>query len=140
MLAFLERMQDDQNSLTKYASAPLGEMMSSLGEAGPMVLESLQAQIFNWVPGMGATGSNPFSNFETLGAMARPEICFPVNAGIGGQDTDTVFLHLRGRAFARDEFKRIAGDLAKITCWLTEHLHASVGGFRDCLGQLNGKA
>lgn len=138
VLELLERMQDDQNNLTKYASAPLGEIISSLGDAGPMVLESLKAQIFNWVPGMGSTGSNPYSHFEMVGAVVRPEIRLAINAGMGGSASDTVFLHLRSGVLRTEQLPRIARDMSKITLWLTENLDSAVAGFRENLEMVNG--
>jgi len=139
-VAFLERVQEDQNNLTKYASAPLHDIITNLGaHAGPMVLDVLRAQIFNWVPGMGTTGTTPFSNFECVSVVARPDIGLAINAGMGGENGDTIFLHLRGIAFSKAELLRTARDLEKITCWMADEKHrdAPVGRYHDCLDQVN---
>lgn len=136
VLAFFERMQEEQNNLTKYAAAPLGDVMATLGDkAGPMLLEVLRSRIYNWIPGMGTTGTNPFANFERLNFIVKPDIGLAYNAGLGGKSANTVFLLLTGMAFDRPELQTIAEDLAKITKWLTakEHWNSPIGKFHECL-------
>ena len=51
VLDFLHRMQEDQDNLTKYASAPLKSIMSRLGdETAQTLLEVSQSLLFNWAP------------------------------------------------------------------------------------------
>lgn len=136
VLEFLERMQDDQNNLTKYAAAPLGEVMSSLGEeVGAMVLESLESQVVSWAPGMWSTGTNPFQHFSQLNAIVRAKVGIAYAAGIGGENGDTFFIYLRGTAFNLSELERIAVDLGSITCWLTEkkNWNSCIDAFSSCL-------
>ncbi|TLD14772.1 Acyl-CoA synthetase family member 2 [Venturia nashicola] len=52
VLAFLTRLQVDQENLTKYASTPWREMMASLGpEGGALLPRITTTQIFNWTDG-----------------------------------------------------------------------------------------
>jgi hypothetical protein len=134
VLQFLLRMQDEQNNLTKHASAPWRDIMTGLGSAGDLIPTITQSQIFNWVPGMGTTGTNPNENFKVLNAVARPAVGIAINGGLGGNESSTVFLHLRGDGLTIEEFELMARDLEKITCWMTEesHWNAPVGGFKDC--------
>jgi hypothetical protein len=135
VLDFLQRMQNDQTNLTKYASAPAREIMSALGEAGGMIPEVIQAQIFNWVPGMSASGTDPYFNFKVLNAVVRPQIGVALNAGIGGAEYDTIFMHLRGDALTTPQLKEMAVDLEKISRWLVNpaNRNAAVGEFRVSL-------
>jgi hypothetical protein len=135
VLEFLYRMQDDQTNLTKYASAPLKDIMFALGNSGPMIPTVIQSQIFNWVPGMGTTGTNPYTNMELLSAVVRPEVGLALNAGLGGKDSSTMFLHVRGDGLDMKAFQFMAYDLEKITRWILnpEHWDKSIGGFGECL-------
>jgi hypothetical protein len=132
---FLQRMQSHQTNLTKYASAPWREIMSALGKSGDMIPAVTQAQIFNWVPGMGTTGTDPNSNFKIINAVVRPQVGFAVNAGLGGPEANTMFLHVRGDAFDRAGLMALATDLEKVLGWMTEekHWNAPVSGFVECL-------
>lgn len=135
VLSLLERMQQDQLNLTKYASAPLREIMSALGTAGSMIPETVGHQLFNWVPGMGASGTNPHEHFEMLSAVVRPLLGFSINAGIGGPDSRTIFMLLRGASFDRETYKKLGMELEKITLWLTDrdNWDRPVGGVLDVL-------
>lgn len=132
---FLHRMQDDQTNLTKYASAPWRELMSALGEDGKMIPEITQSQIYNWVPGMGATGTNPNTNFEVINAVVRPQVGLAVNAGLGGPDSSTQFMHVRGDSVSENEMLVLAKDLEAVTNWMTkkDNWNAPVGGFVQVL-------
>jgi hypothetical protein len=135
VVQFLHRMQNDQDNLTKYASAPWRDIMAALGPAGDMIPTITQSQIFNWVPGMGTTGTNPYENFRVLNAVVRPAVGIALNAGLGGEESSTMFLHVRGDGLTMEELGVMARDLEKITCWLTEERHwdAAVGAFAECL-------
>jgi hypothetical protein len=131
VLSLLGRMQEDQLNLTKYASAPLREIMSALGTAGSMIPEAVGHQIFNWVPGMGTTGTNPYEHYEMISAVVRPCLGFSVNAGMGGPDSRRIFMQLRGVSFDREAYKKLGLELEKITLWLTarDNWEKPVGGF-----------
>lgn len=128
---FLQRMQDDQTNLTKYASAPWRELISALGDAGHMIPDTTQTQIYNWVPGMGTTGTSPYKNFEMLSAVVRPQVGLAVNAGLGGPDGNTMFMHLRGDGLIDEEMLKMARELETVTKWMTtkDNWAAAVGGF-----------
>ncbi|KAI0126844.1 AMP-binding enzyme [Xylariales sp. AK1849] len=131
VLSLLERMQEEQLNLTKYASAPLREVMSSLGAAGSMIPEIIGTQSFNWVPGMGSAGTNPHHNLEMLNFVVRPRQGLLLNAGMGGPDSSTVFVHLRGIGLDREGYINVAKELEVITLWLVakENWTGPVGGY-----------
>ncbi len=136
VVAFLCRMQEDQTNLTKYASAPWREIIAGLGESGHLIQTTTCNQIFNWVPGMGSTGTDPYFNFKVVNAIVRPEVGLAVNAGLGGADFSTIFLHLRGDVISKDGLLQICRDLESITRWMMEREHwdTPVGLFVECLG------
>ncbi|KAF2434213.1 acetyl-CoA synthetase-like protein [Tothia fuscella] len=136
VIAFLHRMQEDQTNLTKHASAPWKEIMAALGpDAGKLLSIVTQAQIFNWVPEMGTTGTNPFSHFEILKAVVRPEVGLAVNAGLGGKESGTMFLHIRGDGLDFRALQEIAYDLEKIIRWIVapDHWNKAVDGYLQSL-------
>jgi hypothetical protein len=140
--AFLSRMQEDQTNLTRYASAPWRDLMSTLGDAGHMLPDVTQAQVYNWVPGMGTTGTNPYNNFEMLSAVVRPQVGVAVNAGLGGPEGRTLFMHVRGDSLSDVEMLDMAKQLEAVTTWLVNRSNweAHVSGFRAALdvGSMNG--
>lgn len=133
--AFLHRMQEDQTNLTKYASAPWREIISALGDAGHMIPDVTQSQIYNWVPGMGTTGTNPFDNFEMLNAVVRPQVGLAFNCGMGGSDGDTIFLHIRGDSLSDEEMLQLAKELEAVTTWMVDknNWDRPVGGFSSAI-------
>lgn len=118
VVSFLGQMQETQSKLSKHAAAPLREIMSSLGPAGAMVPEAIGRQIFNWAPGMGLTGTKPHAHFEVLKAEDRPHVGLVVIAGLGGPESCTFFLRVRGTSFTQEGYDGIALDLKRITRWL----------------------
>lgn len=134
---FIQRMQDDQNKLTAYASAPWGEIMKALGPDGKTMPEITRTQVFNWVPGMGTTGTNPNQHIEMVTGAVRPDVGVAVNAGMGGPEESTVFMHLRSTFVDKEREKTqvIAEKLGKITQWLTkkDNWDVEVGQFVECL-------
>lgn len=140
VLDFLARMQEDQKNLTKYASTPWREIMSSLSlnnkDTGDLIPQVTTTQIFNWVPGFGTTGTDPYANFRLVNAVVRPLIGLAVNAGLGGEKGCTVFLHLRGDAMGVGELRRFAGELERIVLWVCEGANwgRKVGEFGESLG------
>jgi hypothetical protein len=135
VIEFFYRMQDDQTNLTKHASAPLKDIISALGDDGRMITAIIQSQIFNWVPGMGTTGTNPYTNMELLKAVVRPEVGLAVNAGLGGKESSTIFLHLRGDAADVRAFEAMALDIEKISNWMLTpaNWNRHVENFGECL-------
>jgi hypothetical protein len=109
--------------------------MSALGESGNMIPTVTQTQIFNWVPGMGTTGTDPNPNFKVLNAVVRPQVGLAFNAGLGGKDSSTVFLHVRGDGMDSIGLLNMAVDLEKIAIWMMKKSHwdTPVGKFRECL-------
>lgn len=137
VLSFLERMQEDQLNLTKYASAPVREIMSSLGEAGDLIPKVLGHHLFNWVPGMGTTGTNPNQNFEPISATVRPRLGLSWNAGLGGPNGNTFFITVRGVSFDKNEQKQLALELENITKWLLakNNWESATKGFTAALAE-----
>ncbi|KAH6656998.1 hypothetical protein BKA67DRAFT_513505 [Truncatella angustata] len=131
VLSLLQRLQEDQLNLTKYAPAPLHEVMSALGEAGDMIPEVLGHLSFNWVPGLGASGTNQYQNFEALAAIVRPCQGMSWNVGLGGPHGNTFFVDLRGISFNPQQQKQLALKFEEITKWLLrkENWQSSVGAY-----------
>ena len=75
---------------------------------------------------MGTTGTEPYANFKVLNAVVRPEVALAVNAGLGGPESSTMFLHLRGDGLDNAGLKQVAVDLEKITKWLVDPVHWNV--------------
>lgn len=135
VLEFLERMQQDQRDLTAHAPAPLRQIMSALGGDGDMIPEIIGHCSFNWVPGMGAYGTNPNQNFETISAIVRVRQGLSSNFGLGGPDGTTFFIDLRSVHFDMDGLRQVGVEIEKITQWLLskENWSAAVGGHREAL-------
>lgn len=131
----LQRMQDEQTNLTKYASAPWRELMSALGDAGHLLPDVTQTQVYNWVPGMGTTGTNPFKHFENIAAVVRPQVGLALNTGLGGLEGNTLFAHVRGDSLSDAEMREFAKELEAVTSWMVEksNWNAPVGGFTKAL-------
>lgn len=109
--------------------------MAALGDAGRLIPEVTTTQIFNWVPGFGATGTNPYENFRLLDSVVRPRMGLAVNAGLGGERATTVFSHVRGDALTVGEMEKLAREWKSIALWITErdHWEREVAGFKECL-------
>ena len=138
VIDFIRRMQDDQTHLTAFGSAPWLEILKGLSAEDASIMPQIsRTQIFNWVPGMGTTGTNPNQNFEMVTMAARPEVGLVINSGVGGPEGWTVFLHMRGTFVDehRGKTRELAHKLEKITRWITkeENWNAEVGKFVDCL-------
>lgn len=123
VLGFLERMQDDQTALTKYASAPLLEIIKELDKISPgsgeLVPQLNYTPHFNWVPGLGQTGTDTFANLKMLNSVSKPTTGMMVHAGLGGEKNQTVFMNVYGAGtYDRDEAARIGEKIVAITKWL----------------------
>jgi hypothetical protein len=80
---------------------------------------------------LGTSGTNPHGNFEMLDAVVRPRQGLSLNAGLGGPDSITFIMHLRGIGHNREEHKQMGVDLEKITLWLVakENWESPVSGY-----------
>lgn len=123
---FLQRMQDEQTALTKYASAPLREIMKGLDEvspgAGQILPRLIDTQHLNWRPGLGTTGTDPFQQLKLSATGVRGVKGLRWHAGLGGPQSQTVFMLVfpdKGRVTKEDAMEM--GDMAvTITKWLTD--------------------
>ncbi|KAK6214112.1 putative NRPS-like protein biosynthetic cluster [Pestalotiopsis sp. IQ-011] len=136
-LEFLQRMQQGQLDLTAHAAAPLRQIMAALegdGDGG-MIPEIIGHCSFNWVPGMGAYGTNPNQTFESLSAVVRVRQGLSSNFGLGGPEGSTFFIDLRTVHFDMDGLRQVGGEIEKITKWLLarENWDAAVGGYTAAL-------
>lgn len=124
VLTFLERMQAEQTDLTKYAAAPLREVMRGLEQtcpgAGELLPRIMDTQHFNWVPGLGAAGAESPQQVKMLAAVNRPTIGLSVHAGLGGQESQTVVLNLYGDGvyIGKEEVTKTGECVRAITLWL----------------------
>lgn len=135
VLAFLGRVQDEQTLLTKHAAAPLKEIMKGLEKGEELVPEVIGAQVYNWVPGLGTTGTNPHHNHEVLAAVVRPHLGLSLNCGLGGPQNQTVIVQVRGDGFDMDGLRKVGEEIEAITKWLVskEHWDSVVGEYKSVL-------
>ncbi|KUI64337.1 Acyl-CoA synthetase family member 2, mitochondrial [Cytospora mali] len=135
VLAFLGRIQDEQTLLTKHAAAPLREIMRGLIDGEELVPEVIGAQVYNWVPGLGTTGTNPYHHHELLNAVVRPHLGLSLNCGLGGPQNQTVIIQVRGDGFDLDGLRKVGEELETITKWLVskEQWESVVGGYKTVL-------
>lgn len=139
-LAFLERMQEDQAALTKHAAAPLLEIIKELDKispgAGKLVPQLNYTPHFNWVPGLGQMGTDPFANVKLVNSVLKPTTGLIIHAGLGGEKNQTIFMNVYGAGTCdKDEAARIGEKLVAITKWLgtSENWTLPVGDFKDAL-------
>lgn len=141
VLAFLERMQAEQTGLTKYAAAPLREVMMGLEllspGAGELLLRIIDTQHFNWVPGLGVTGDESPRHVQMLTAVNRPTTGLSIHAGLGGKESQTVALAMYGDGvyLGKEEVAKVGEDIRTITKWLAtrENWEAPVKRFVESL-------
>lgn len=122
---FLQRMQDEQTANTKYASAPLKEIMKGLDEISPgsgeLLPRLIDTQHLNWRPGLGTTGTNPFQHSEMLDTVVRPTTGLVWHVGLGGPQSQTLFMLVYGDGsrVTREDAARMGDVAVAITEWLT---------------------
>lgn len=125
VLAFLGRMQEDQTLLTRYSAAPLREVMKGLDEASPgagdLLPRIIDTQHFNWVPGLGTTGTDPQQHVKMLAAVHKATTGIIFAAGLGGKENQTVFLNVTGDGeyIGKDEAAKLGEEVQAVTRWLT---------------------
>lgn len=135
VLEFLGRVQDEQTLLTKHAAAPLKEIMKGLEIGEELVPEIIGAQVYNWVPGLGTTGTNPHQHHEVLTAVVRPHLGLSLNCGLGGPQNQTVIVQVRGDGFDLDGLRKVGEEIEAITKWLVsrKHWESVVGEYKTAL-------
>lgn len=125
VVQFLQRMQDEQTLLTKYASAPLGDMMKGLDDvspgAGALLPRLMDTQHFNWRPGLGTTGTDPYQHLRMLEMTVRPTTGLVWHAGLGGPRSQTLFMlvYSDGARVTRDDAASMGALAVAVTKWLT---------------------
>lgn len=135
VLAFMGRVQEEQTLLTKHAAAPWREIMKGLEEGDKLIPKVISAQVYNWVPGLGTTGTNPHQHHELLNAIVRPHQGLSLNCGLGGPQNQTFIVQVRGDGFDRDGLRKVGEEVEAITRWLVskEHWESAVGEFKNVL-------
>lgn len=123
VLAFLERMQEEQTALTKFASAPMLEIMKELDKISPgsgeLVPQLVNTPQFNWVPGLGQSGTDPFPSVKMVNAVSKPTTRLTIHAGLGGEKNQTVFVNVYGGGTGdRDDAAQLGEKTVAITKWL----------------------
>lgn len=118
VLAFLKRVQAEQALLTKYAAAPMRQIMSGFEGGDKLVPEVIGAQVYNWVPGLGTVGTNPHHHHEVLNAVVRPHTGLSLNCGLGGPQNQTVIVQVRGDGFGLDGLRCVGDEIEAIAKWL----------------------
>lgn len=123
VVGFLERMQDNQTAISKYATAPLQAIMKGLNDISPGTGDLLPkiagSAHFNWVPGFATATSDMFQNYN-MAATARSGTGACFHAGLGGEKNQTVFVRVIGDGFRVSlEDARLMGEqILAITKWL----------------------
>ncbi|KAF2101709.1 acetyl-CoA synthetase-like protein [Rhizodiscina lignyota] len=132
-LSFLTRLQEEQKSQTKYASAPWREIMRGL-DADSAALFPIFATdcIFNWL-GSNIQGANAYTNMEIVDAPIRRDVTKFVNNASLVRETagDKIMLHLRGSVWAIEDLRGFAEVIEATTIWLTENLDRPIEEFRE---------
>lgn len=121
-LDFLTRLQDEQVTQTKYASAPWKEIMRGLDQESAALFPTLATNcFFNWL-GSNIQGANAYTNIELLEAFIRRDVATFVNNAsmVGGKDGDKIMLHLRGSVWSIEELRGFAEQIGAATAWLTD--------------------
>lgn len=125
VVQFLQRMQDEQTALTKYASAPMRDMMKGLDEvspgAGELLPRLIDTQHFNWRPGLGTTGTDPYQHLKVHELTVRPTTGLVWHAGLGGPQSQTLFMlvYSDGSRVTREDAASMGDIAVAITRWLT---------------------
>jgi hypothetical protein len=142
--SFLARLQDEQTYLTKYAQAPVLEIIKGLGTnaegtgAGDLLPEIFRRQSFNWAPGLGAHGSNPYENLRPVQNLPRNDMGLGIRAGMGGPEAleCTILMNWDDANVSKVEAERILKGLVRILNWVTEEggCERLLGGFAARLG------
>ncbi len=133
--SFLLRLQDEQTYLTKYAQAPVLEIMKLLGTnaegtgTGDMLPDIFRRQSFNWAPGIGA-GSNPYENLRPVQNLPRNDMGLAFRPGMGGSGGKEckILMNWDGANISKAEAERILKVLVKILSWITEGGHERLVG------------
>lgn len=124
VLQFLQRMQDEQTALSKHASAPLREIIKGLDEASPgsgaLLPRLIDTQHFNWRPGLGTTGTEPFQHMKVSEPAVRPTTGLVFHAGLGGKQSQTLFMVVLcdGSRVTTEEAASMGEAVVAITQWL----------------------
>jgi len=136
-LAFMNRVTADQDDLTTYASAPLKTILQDMGPINAeAMLDVLRSQIFNWVPGLGATLiANPYENYEILDGFIRPSIRLVINVDVGGNDDETVYAQIKSPLYDVNGLQGLAHDFEDFVLWLCDERNweKTMGNFKTAL-------
>ena len=126
--SFLSRLQDEQAYLTKYANAPVLEIMKALGTnedgtgVGDMIPDIFRRELFNWALGLGAGDLHPYENLRPIQSMPRNDIGVGFRAGMGGPDGSEcrLLFNWDGANVSKVEADRMLDVLTRILTWITE--------------------
>lgn len=138
---FLEQVQEEETALRRDASAPVKEIMKGLDEispgAGDLVPRVIETQNFNWVPGLGTTGTETHQQVRTVKAATWPTTGMMIHVGLGGKENQTFYMNILGdgASIGKKEAAEVGAQLAAITKWLTTAVNwmLPVADFEGCL-------
>lgn len=138
VIDFLDRLQKDQDQLTRYSHAPWHGIMDALGTtpdgtgAGDMLPAITRTQILSWAPPFDKAGG---ANLEVIKFSARPVVGLDIVARLAGADSSTIMFSMWWdvTSFSREWAQETAACLQELTCWLTESVnwYAPVGDFES---------
>ena len=131
VLSLLNRVQEEQALQVKHASAPFGQILKGLGPAADLLIDIVEHQAFNWLPGMGNYLKNPYANMQAVKMNVTPSIGLGFRGGVGGPDSNLVIFQSVGLSVDIPTLKRFTMQVEKITRWLmhSDNWEAGVGEF-----------
>ena len=131
-LAFLERLQEEQELQSKHAAAPWKEIMRGMdSETAELFPEYSTECVYNWL-GTNFQSSNAYENMELLEVVNRRDVHrFYVGASLisGESENEKVMLHIKGSVFKISEMADFAMSIEKVATWLIEDLNMPIEGF-----------
>ncbi|KAG4262701.1 AMP-binding enzyme [Fusarium proliferatum] len=120
-MMFLNRLQEDQVSLTANAHAPMRRIIEELDAegngSGKIFLDALSTQLLTWVPGL--LGEHEKIQVGKIGIRCAAGLV--VVASIGGPAATTYMLSMRWDVanYSRQETRAFTQDLQSAVLWLT---------------------
>ncbi|USW52954.1 Putative AMP-dependent synthetase/ligase, Condensation domain, phosphopantetheine binding ACP [Septoria linicola] len=130
-LAMIQRVQTEQSLLTRNAHAPLSSLQQQLGDDGTNLLDTMQRQIFNWLPGLKSTMSEPDdSPLKRTQMQSRSDVGILWNCGMI-EDTFHVTASYDDAQLRKTEVEEAVERWCRISEWVSkeENWERAVG---DC--------
>ncbi|KPM38310.1 hypothetical protein AK830_g8217 [Neonectria ditissima] len=120
-LALLTRLQDEQESLTKHAHAPMQRIIEGLNAqghgTGDAMVEAHRTQFSTWVPGV----LGEYEKLQVSKIAIRCAAGLVIVGALGGPAATTFMLSMRWDVanYSREETGKFVADLESAVLWLT---------------------